>query len=139
MHIRGAMEAGLVGPVKPSHPYLENDPPPLFDLRHLRISPRHALDPCGKEFPKITPDPTPKIFVTTNDGRTTKHEHSFPSGSDERDRLGGRITKAVYGDSSVLGLNNPTVEYNPSRIVSVRAVGPEPEQRQAMGFLQDRT
>ena len=39
MYIQGAMKIGLVAPVKPSHPYLENDPGPLFDLHHLRISP----------------------------------------------------------------------------------------------------
>ena len=33
------MKIGLVAPVKPSHPYLENDPAPLFDLHYLRISP----------------------------------------------------------------------------------------------------
>ena len=33
------MKIGLVAPVKPSHPYLENDPGPLFDLHYLRISP----------------------------------------------------------------------------------------------------
>ena len=39
MCICGAMKIGLVTPVKPSHPYLENDPAPLFDLHCLRISP----------------------------------------------------------------------------------------------------
>ena len=39
MYIRGAMKIGLVASVKPSHPYLENDPVPLFDLYYLRISP----------------------------------------------------------------------------------------------------
>ena len=39
MYIRGAMKIGLVASVKPSHPYLENDPVPLFDLHYLRISP----------------------------------------------------------------------------------------------------
>ena len=33
------MKIGWVAPVKPSHPYLENDPAPLFDLHYLRISP----------------------------------------------------------------------------------------------------
>ena len=33
------MKIGLVAPVKPSHPYLENDPAPLLDLHYLRISP----------------------------------------------------------------------------------------------------
>ena len=33
------MKIGLVASVKPSHPYLENDPAPLFDLHYLRISP----------------------------------------------------------------------------------------------------
>ena len=33
MYIRGAMKIGLVAPVKPSHPYLENGPAPLFDLQ----------------------------------------------------------------------------------------------------------
>ena len=33
------MKIGLVAPVKPSHPYLENDPAPLFALHYLRISP----------------------------------------------------------------------------------------------------
>ena len=33
------MKIGLVASVKPSHPYLENDPVPLFDLHYLRISP----------------------------------------------------------------------------------------------------
>ena len=33
------MKIGLVAPVKPSHPYLENDPAPLFDLHYLCISP----------------------------------------------------------------------------------------------------
>ena len=33
------MKIGLVAPVKPSHPYLENGPAPLFDLHYLRISP----------------------------------------------------------------------------------------------------
>ena len=37
--MRGAMKIGLVASVKPSHPYLENDPAPLFDLHYLRISP----------------------------------------------------------------------------------------------------
>ena len=39
MYIRGAMKIGLVAPVKPSHPCLEDDPAPLFDLHYLRISP----------------------------------------------------------------------------------------------------
>ena len=39
MYIRGAMKIGLVTPVKPSHPYLEDDPAPLLDLHYLRISP----------------------------------------------------------------------------------------------------
>ena len=47
MYIRGAMKIGWVAPVKPSHPYLENDPAPLFDLHYLRISPwlwfRHRI------------------------------------------------------------------------------------------------
>ena len=29
------MKIGLVASVKPSHPYLENDPAPLFDLHYL--------------------------------------------------------------------------------------------------------
>ena len=33
------MKIGLVAPVKPSHPYLENDPAPLFDLHYLHIPP----------------------------------------------------------------------------------------------------
>ena len=33
------MKIGLVASVKPSHPYLENNPAPLFDLHYLRISP----------------------------------------------------------------------------------------------------
>ena len=33
------MKIGLVTPVKPSHPYLEDDPAPLLDLHYLRISP----------------------------------------------------------------------------------------------------
>ena len=33
------MKIGLVVPVKPSHPYLEDDPAPLLDLHYLRISP----------------------------------------------------------------------------------------------------
>ena len=33
------MKIGLVASVKPSHPYLENDPVPLFDLHYLRTSP----------------------------------------------------------------------------------------------------
>ena len=33
------MKIGLVASVKSSHPYLENDPAPLFDLHYLRISP----------------------------------------------------------------------------------------------------
>ena len=33
------MKIGWVAPVKPSHPYLENGPAPLFDLHYLRISP----------------------------------------------------------------------------------------------------
>ena len=33
------MKIGLVAPVKPSHPYLENGPAPLLDLHYLRISP----------------------------------------------------------------------------------------------------
>ena len=33
------MKIGLVALVKPSHPYLENGPAPLFDLHYLRISP----------------------------------------------------------------------------------------------------
>ena len=33
------MKIGLIAPVKPTHPYLENDPAPLFDLHYLRISP----------------------------------------------------------------------------------------------------
>ena len=33
------MKIGLVAPVKPSHPYLEDDPAPLLDLHYLRISP----------------------------------------------------------------------------------------------------
>ena len=41
------MKIGWVAPVKPSHPYLENDPAPLFDLHYLRISPwlwfRHRI------------------------------------------------------------------------------------------------
>ena len=37
--MRGAMKIGWVAPVKPSHPYLENGPAPLFDLHYLRISP----------------------------------------------------------------------------------------------------
>ena len=32
------MKIGLVAPVKPSQPYLKNDPAPLLDLHHLRIS-----------------------------------------------------------------------------------------------------
>ena len=39
MYIRGAMKIGLVPPVKPSHPYLGDDPAPLLDLHYLRISP----------------------------------------------------------------------------------------------------
>ena len=39
MYIRGATKIGLVEPVKPSHPYLENGPAPLLDLHYLRISP----------------------------------------------------------------------------------------------------
>ena len=33
------MKIGWVASVKPSHPYLENDPAPLFDLHYLRILP----------------------------------------------------------------------------------------------------
>ena len=33
------MKIGLVAPVKPSHPYLENDPAPLFDLHDRRLAP----------------------------------------------------------------------------------------------------
>ena len=33
------MKIGLVAPVKPSHPYLENDPAPLFDLHYRRPAP----------------------------------------------------------------------------------------------------
>ena len=33
------MKIGLVAPVKHSQPYLKNDPAPLLDLHHLRISP----------------------------------------------------------------------------------------------------
>ena len=33
------MKIGLVPPVKPSHPYLGDDPAPLLDLHYLRISP----------------------------------------------------------------------------------------------------
>ena len=33
------MKIGLVAPVKPSHPYLENDPAPLFDLHYRRLAP----------------------------------------------------------------------------------------------------
>ena len=33
------MKIGLVAPVKPSHPYLVDDPAPLLDLHYLRISP----------------------------------------------------------------------------------------------------
>ena len=33
------MKIGLVAPVKPTHPYLENDPAPLFDLHYLCIPP----------------------------------------------------------------------------------------------------
>ena len=33
------MKIGLVAPVKPSHPYLKDDPAPPLDLHHLRISP----------------------------------------------------------------------------------------------------
>ena len=33
------MKIGLVVSVKPSHPYLEDERAPLFDLHYLRISP----------------------------------------------------------------------------------------------------
>ena len=33
------MKIGLVAPVKPSHPYLKDDPAQPLDLHHLRISP----------------------------------------------------------------------------------------------------
>ena len=33
------MKIGLVAPVKPSHPYLEDERAPLLDLHYLRISP----------------------------------------------------------------------------------------------------
>ena len=33
------MKIGLVAPVKPSRPYLENAQAPLLDLHYLRVSP----------------------------------------------------------------------------------------------------
>ena len=55
MYIRGAMKIGLVAPVKPSYPYLENDPAPLFDLHYLRISPWLWFSPGRPEIPPAQP------------------------------------------------------------------------------------
>ena len=42
------MKIGWVAPVKPSHPYLENDPAPLFDLHYLRCQGRREVGPVGR-------------------------------------------------------------------------------------------
>ena len=54
------MKIGLVASVKSSHPYLENDPAPLFDLHYLHISPwlwfsTHPLDRFCYVTHRITP------------------------------------------------------------------------------------
>ena len=60
MYIRGAMKIGLVPPVKPSHPYLGDDPAPLLDLHYLRISPwlwfsNQSLIPSQKGLFEMNP------------------------------------------------------------------------------------
>ena len=50
-----------VAPVNPSHPYLENDPAPSFDPRHLRISPWLYLGCHPREAGagRVSEDPVP--------------------------------------------------------------------------------
>ena len=91
----------------------------------------------NKEFCMTTTDPTLKILVTTTDGVTTEHEYSYPSQSDEWDRLADQITKALSRASTFVGLNNPMVGYNTTYIIRLRLEDPEMERRQVMGFLRD--
>ncbi len=91
----------------------------------------------SKEFCMTTTDPTLKILVTTTDGVTTEHEYSYPSQSDEWDRLADQITKTLSRASTFVGLNNPMVGYNTTYIIRLRLEDPEMERRQVMGFLRD--
>ena len=124
MYIRGAMKIGLVASVKPSHPYLENDPVPLFDLHYLRISPWLWF-----RWHIMIDQNLPAGWITTTLGDAFQWRSGGTPRKTNSGYYGGEIPWAVIGDlnDGLIGETQNTItelalQESSARLVPIGAV-----------------
>ena len=112
MCIRGVIKIGLVLPLEPSNPCLENDSAVPFALHHLRISPWlwfRILSVRARIVRRICLGVRQKPYPTQEPGRLqslptqwnmTPTRHSRESGNPRLQRLGSHFLQAVGWQSN---------------------------------------